>query len=151
MATSTKKPAAKKAAAKKPAAAKKTYAVSPLRGMPIEAWIEAKTAGWQSELTRRIVALVQKAAPKSAASIKWGQPVFEQDGPFAFIKPAKAHLSVGFWRGSEVVDPAGILERGDRMGHFKLKEGSELDEKALVAMVKDAVRLNAEKGSPTMR
>src|SRR5262252_110477 len=106
----TKRKAAKKAPAKK---ASKIYKVSPLRGMSIEAWIKAKTSGWQSDVIRRMVAVVKKAAPESVAAIKWSQPIFEQNGPFAFIKPAKAHVSFGFWRGAEVVDPKGILERGD--------------------------------------
>src|SRR4051812_2703280 len=38
--------------------------VSPLRGMPIEAWIAAKTSGWQSEVARRVVDAVRRAAPK---------------------------------------------------------------------------------------
>jgi hypothetical protein len=126
-------------------------AVSPLRGMPVDQWIASKTSGWQTDVTRRILAVIQRAAPKATCSIKWGQPVFEQVGPFAFIKPAKGHLSVGFWRGSEIVDPKGILERGDRMGHFKLRGPGELDERALAIMVADAVRLNEERGNPARR
>ncbi|MFO0613743.1 MAG: DUF1801 domain-containing protein [Polyangiaceae bacterium] len=145
-----KKPAANKPAAKKPAASR-APSVSPLRGMSIEAWISAKTSGWQSALVQTIIGVVRSAAPESEVSIKWGQPVFEQAGPFAFIRAAKAHVSVGFWRGAEVADPAGILERGGRMGHFKLTAASVLDEDALAAMVKDAVRMNLEKGSPTKR
>lgn len=144
--TTPKKPAKPRAAATREA-----YKVSPLRGMPVDEWIRTKTGGWQSDVIRRVVELVRKAAPEATVSIKWSQPVFEQDGPFAFIKPAKAHVSVGFWRGGEVADPKGLLERGDRMGHFKLHGPDELDEKALLAMVKDAVRLNREKGSPTRR
>jgi hypothetical protein len=158
----SKRPTAKKAPANKPrvsakAAADKArrereiYKVSPLRGMPIGEWIAKKTTGWQSDVVRRIVRVVEQAAPDATCEIKWGQPVFDHGGPFAFVKPAKAHLSVGFWRGSEVADPKGILERGDRMGHFKLRAASELDEGALAAMVRDAVRLNREKGSPTRR
>ena len=60
-------------------------------------------------------------------------------------KPAKRQ------RGSEVVDPAGILQRGDRMGHFKITAPEQLDEAALATMVKDAVRLNRLKGTPTRR
>ena len=154
-----KKPVKKRApkAAKKPArrparaAARASYAVSPLRGMPVEAWIAKKTSGWQSDLIRRMVRIVAAAAPGSVAAIKWSQPIFEENGPFAFIKPAKAHVSFGFWRGAEVADPRGLLQRGDRMDHFKITAPDQLDEGALAAMVRDAVRLNREKGSPTRR
>jgi len=151
-----KKSAPKKNASSKPigqaAPAKRTVAkVSPLRGMSVEDWIAAKTTAWQSDVIRKMVAVVRRAAPGATHAIKWSQPIFEQNGPFAFIKPAKAHVSFGFWRGAEVADPKGILERGDRMGHFKVKSELELDERALATMVKHAVRLNHEKGSPTTR
>ena len=146
-----KKTPASSAAAAKARREREIYKVSPLRGMPIGEWIAKKTTGWQSDVVRRIVGVVARVAPDAKCEIKWGQPVFDYEGPFAFVKPAKAHLSVGFWRGSEVADPKGILERGDRMGHFKLRAAAELDEGVLAAMVKDAVRLNREKGSPTRR
>jgi hypothetical protein len=154
--TTPRRSAAKKAAPKTSAAAKarrdrEVYKVSPLRGMPVEKWIAAKTGGWQSEVVRRVLDVFKRAAPEATCSIKWAQPVWELEGPFAFVKPAKAHVSVGFWRGSEVADPKGLLSRGDRMGHFKLLGPDELDEAALAAMVKDAVRLNKSKGSPTKR
>jgi hypothetical protein len=145
--TATKKTAAKKSPAKKAAAPK----VSPLRGMSIDAWIDAKAKGWQADVIRRVIEVVARAAPQSTRSIKWGQPVFEQSGPFLWVRPAKAHVSVGFWRGGELADPRGLLEIGNRMGHFKVRAAGELDERALAAFVKDAVRLNREKGAPTAR
>jgi hypothetical protein len=152
-----KKAPSKRAAAPKPAVAtpkasdRDAYKVSPMRGMAIEDWIAQETTGWQRDVVRRVVDVVKRTVPDTTVSIKWAQPVFELNGPFAFIKPAKAHLSVGFWRGAELTDPKGILERGNRMGHFKLRGPSELNEKALAGLVKEAVRLNREKGSPTIR
>jgi hypothetical protein len=154
------KPAAKKAAkpaakkAEKPTAktvARDVHRVSPLRGMPVDVWVDQKTSPWQADIVRRVIEVIRKAAPEATCSIKWGQPVWEHNGPFAFFKPAKAHVSVGFWRGSEIADPKGILERGDRMGHFKLRDAADLDAPALAAMVRDAIRLNQEKGTPTRR
>ena len=142
----------KTAATKKPAATKRAAAkVSPLRGMPLDAWIDSKAKGWHADVIRRVLDVSRKAAPKAAVSIKWGQPVMEENGPFMFVRAAKAHVTVGFWRGSELADPKGLLERGDRMGHWKVKAATDLDEKALAAMVKDAVRLNREKGNPASR
>jgi hypothetical protein len=144
-----KKTAAKRATAK--TSAKKTSApkVSPLRGMSIDAWIAAKAKGWQADLIRRVLSVVERAAPKSTRSIKWGQPVFEESGPMLWVRSAKEHVTVGFWRGSELTDPRGLLEVSSRMGHFKLRSDDQLDERALTAFVKEAARLNREKGSPT--
>jgi hypothetical protein len=125
---------------------------SRFRGMSIEEWLKEKTSGWQAQAIEKIVDLVKRAAPDATATIKWGQPVFESNGPFAYIRPAKQHVTFGFWRGSEVADPKKLLDgAGDRMQHMKLAGLDQIDEKAITAMVKDAVRLNREKGTPTTR
>ena len=153
-----KKPAVAKSAGKEPgAAAKKPFAraamkVSPLKGMTVEDFTAKQLSGWQAEVARKLVDLVKRAAPSSAAVIKWGQPIFEENGPMAYIKPAKAHLTFGFWRGAEIDDPKGLLTGGgDRMKHMKIAEGDALDEAALAKMVKQAAALNREKGNPAMR
>jgi hypothetical protein len=148
--------AAKKAApaVKKAAAAPRRMAakVSPLKGTSVEAYIDAKVSGWQAEAARRLVALVARVVPEAAAVIKWGQPVFEIEGPFAWLRPAKAHVSFGFWRGAEIADPKKLLEgSGDRMAHVKLASLDAIDEAALGAMLEQAARLNREKGDPTKR
>ena len=125
---------------------------SPLKGMPLGDWVKAKASGWQVGAIERLIKIVRAAAPEASATIKWGQPVFESNGPFAFIRPAKAHVTFGFWRGTEIVDPKKLLEgTGDRMAHIKIRSADAIDEAALSAMIKDAVRLNQEKGSPTIR
>ena len=142
---------AKKLTPKKPTA-RSTAKVSALKGMSLEAWMESKLSGWQAQVAKELVELVQKKAPKATASIKWGQPVFEQDGPFAFIRPAKSHLTFGFWRGMELSDPKGVLEgSGDRMKHLKIASPEALDKKLVSALVAEAVKLNKEKGDPTKR
>jgi hypothetical protein len=149
--TTPKKTAAKKTAAKMAAAPRMAAKVSPLKGMPVDQYVATKIAGWQSDVARSLVALVQRAAPEASVAIKWGQPVFEMNGPFAFIKPAKAHLTFGFWRGAELDDPKKLLSGGERMSHVKLTGPGEVDAPALTALVKQAVKLNRDKGDPTKR
>lgn len=149
-----KRAAAAKAPAKKAAAPARRMAakVSPLKGMAVEDFISTKVSGWQADVTRRLVALVKKAAPESTVAIKWAQPVFELNGPFGYVKPAKAHVTFGFWRGADLSDPKGKLEGASgRMGHIKLTGPDGIDEAALTALVKQAVKLNREKGDPTKR
>jgi hypothetical protein len=140
-------PASKKSA-KKPAA-RVTPKVSPLRGMSVEDWVATKTEGWQKSVVTRLVRLVKRVAPEATVAIKWGQPVFEHHGPMAFIKPAKAHVTFGFWRGAELTDAAGVLEGGERMKHVKVTSLGGLDEPALETFVREACALNASKGDPT--
>lgn len=44
-----------------------------------------------------------------------------------------------------------MLEASDRIGHFKLRSATDLDEPALASFVGESVRLNREKGSPAAR
>jgi hypothetical protein len=132
-------------------AKKPTAKVSPARGMSVDAWVKAKAKGWQGELVHKLVAVAKSAAPGGEITIKWNQPVLVHNGPVAFIKPAKAHVTFGFWRGAMLSDPKGALEGGDRMKHLKLPSAKALDETQLKKWVKEAVALNAKLGDPSKR
>ena len=130
---------------KTPTKAKRTTPkVSPLRGMPVETWISTRTSGWQQDVVRRTLATMARAAPGTTCVIKWGQHVLEGQGPIAYVRSAKAHVTIGFWRGSELKDPAGLLECGDQMGHFKVTSAAELDTRVLTSLVKQARALDAK-------
>ena len=88
-------------------------------------------------------------APDARSTIKWAQPVWESNGPFAYIKAFSRSVNIGFWRGVQLDDPAGILEgEGDRMKHVTLREGDEVQAFELSSFVRQAVELNRELGSP---
>jgi hypothetical protein len=147
-------PKAKKkatAAAKAPAAKRATAKVSPLAGTNVDDWAK-KLTGWQADTLKIIRALVTRHAPDATLVMKWGQPVWEQNGPFAWLRPAAKHVSFGFWRGAELTDPDGHLEGdGDRMRHLKVTNADELDELDIEGFVKQAIALNDSKGDPTKR
>jgi hypothetical protein len=108
--------------------------------------------GWRAEVVRRLVVLIGEHAPAAGASIKWAQPVFESDGPFAYIKAFPSSVNLGFWRGVELDDPDGLLEGdGDRMRHVPLRSVDDIREEAFGAFVRQAVELNSERGNPTRR
>lgn len=75
--------------------------------------------------------------------------VLVQDAPFAYVGAFKAHVNVGFFRGAQLDDPAGLLEgTGKFMRHVKLRLGQEVDSAALRRLVDAAhadirVRLGA--------
>ena len=146
-----KKKSAKKVAAKTTTTKKETPKVSELRGVSMETWSK-RLKGWHVDALRIIRALVARHAPTATLSIKWGQPVWEHNGPMAFAKPAKNHLTFGFWRGAEFEDPNGVLEGdGDRMRHVKITSAEHAKTLGLDALVKQAVKLNEKKGDPTKR
>lgn len=92
---------------------------------------------------------VMTAVPGAACVIKWGQPVFEYDGPIAWMKAFGKHVSFGFFRGTELKDPGRILEgTGGRMRHVKIKDPTLIPVAKIDALVRQAADLNKAKGAP---
>ncbi|MEJ2010699.1 MAG: DUF1801 domain-containing protein [Anaerolineales bacterium] len=105
---------------------------------------------WQAEIARKLRAIVKAAAPEASESIKWAQPVYELNGPFAYFKAFKNTVNFGFWRGADLEDPQGLLEgSGEKMRHVKLGKVEEVDRELLTGFVRQAVELNLQKGDPT--
>ncbi|HEY8878189.1 MAG TPA: DUF1801 domain-containing protein [Roseateles sp.] len=58
------------------------------------------------------------------------------DAPFGYVNAFTAHVNVGFFKGAELPDPAGLLQgRGKSMRHVKLRPGEPVDENALRALI----------------
>jgi hypothetical protein len=58
------------------------------------------------------------------------------DAPFAYVNVFRDHTNVGFFYGSELEDPAGLLEgSGKRMRHVKVRPDAWLDASALDALI----------------
>jgi hypothetical protein len=106
--------------------------------------------GWKTEVAGLVQAIVTTAAPEAKESIKWAQPVYELNGPFAYMKAFKNSVNFGFWRGIDLDDPHGLLHgTGEKMRHVKLTGLEDIDDEAFTAYVKQALALNLEKGDPT--
>jgi hypothetical protein len=115
----------------------------------VDAYVAALPDG-QREIAEAVRRLVRSAAPEAREAFKWAQPVFESNGPFAYLKAFPRYVTFGFWRGVEVDGGRGVLETsGSKMAHIKLRQASDIDEAARADMVREAVRLNAEKGDPS--
>jgi hypothetical protein len=106
--------------------------------------------GALAEVGRRLRRLVLSAAPSATESIKWAQPVYEDSGPFCYFKASRSHITLGFWRGTELDDPQGRLEGdGDRMKHLKVRSAGEIEDDVIAGWVRQAVELNRQRGNPT--
>ena len=63
------------------------------------------------------------------------------DAAFAYVDAFRAHVNVGFFRGAELPDPAGLLQgTGKRMRHVKLRPGEDIDAAALTELIEAAYR-----------
>lgn len=61
------------------------------------------------------------------------------DAAFGYVNAFTAHVNVGFFRGAEIADPAGLLEgTGKFMRHVKLRPERDVDTTALMKLVETA-------------
>lgn len=139
----TKKPAPKKKAVPARAKAKAAKPTS------VDAYVKSLPSPMQT-IVNRVRALVATASPEALEAFKWGQPVYESNGPFAYIKAHRQYVNFGFWRGAMLEAPKGKLEGdGDRMRHLKLPNPEAIDEGLITTLVRQAVMLNSRLGTPT--
>lgn len=60
---------------------------------------------------------------------------------FAYVNVFRSHVSVGFFHGASLPDPAGLLQgEGRRMRHVKLRPGAPSGMAALEALIDSAYR-----------
>lgn len=113
-----------------------------LGGIPVELQTVAR------ELRR----VIREAAPDASEGMKWGQPVYDVGGPFVALKAHPRHVTLTFWRGATLADPAGLLAGdGDRMRHARFSSVESVDGRTVADLVRAAVELNQELGDPTRR
>lgn len=105
---------------------------------------------WRGEAVALIRGVLREAAPEAKESIKWAQPVWESNGPFAYVKAFPGQVNFGFWRGTDLDDPSGVLTGGgERMRHVKLTAPEQVRPDVFAGWVRQAVALNGAMGDPT--
>ncbi len=115
----------------------------------VDAYI-ASLEAWQAEIVSNVRQIILNTAPQAEEAIKWAQPVYSNNGPFAYIKAFKKAVNLGFWRGVEIIDPHGMLEgSGEKMRHIKLSSLGDINEKVFTDFIQQAVNLNLSQGDPT--
>jgi hypothetical protein len=98
------------------------------------------------QLARELRELLGRLVPQAKEKIYpgWGVADFQLRGQrdFLSIGPQKKYVNLYFMRGSELPDPAGLLEgSGKSMRHVKIKSHEDLQNPALKALVETASRL----------
>jgi hypothetical protein len=111
----------------------------------------AELADWRGETLARLRAIVRQADPEAVEEWKWrGVPVWSHDGIVCTGETYKATVKMTFAKGAKLDDPAGLFNsslEGNTRRAIDFHEGDEIDDKALVALVRAAVALNTHRGS----
>ena len=115
------------------------------RSKAVDAYI-AKSAPFARPILSRIRALMHKACPQVAETIKWGVPHFECQGVIAGMAAFKQHAAFGFWKQRLMKDPSGFFTKGESgMGGRKIRTAGELPSDAVIlSAIREAVALNEQ-------
>lgn len=123
----------------------------PVVAATVESYV-TQHKGWQREALISIRSIIKNAVPEIEESIMWSQPVFSSNGPVCFVKAYADAIHFGFWRGTELDDSDNLLVGGDliMMRHIPIKSVKDIKADLFEAMVRQAARLNRDKGDPTL-
>jgi hypothetical protein len=104
---------------------------------------------WRGELLSRLRDIVKAADPDVVEEWKWrGVPVWEHDGIICTGETYKSVVKMTFAKGAALPDPSGLFNsslEGNTRRAIDFHEGEKIDEKALQALIRDAVALNQAK------
>jgi hypothetical protein len=112
----------------------------------IDARIE-ELGDWRGETLARVRALVKQADPEVVEEWKWrGVPTWYHDGIVCTGETYKSVVKMTFAKGASLEDPAGLFNsslEGNTRRAIDIREDEEIDEEALVALIRAAVELNS--------
>ena len=102
---------------------------------------------WRGETLARVRTLIKQADPAVVETWKWrGVPVWEHDGIICTGETYKNVVKLTFAKGAALEDPSGLFNaslEGNTRRAIDFHEGDKIDEKALKALIRAAVALNA--------
>lgn len=112
------------------------------------------TRDWRGEMLSRIRTLIEQADPEMIEERKWrkpsngmtGVPVWSHDGIVCTGETYKNYVKVTFAKGAFLKDSSGLFNSsldGNLRRAIDFHEGDKINERALKALIKAAVKLNA--------
>jgi hypothetical protein len=120
----------------------------------VDARIE-QLGGWRGAMLSRLRALIKQADPDVVEECKWkkpsnplGTPVWYHDGIICTGESYKSAVKLTFAKGAALDDPAGLFNSsldGNVRRAIDFREGDKVNEKALKALIRAAVAVNASK------
>jgi hypothetical protein len=136
-------------AMKKATSVKKSGAKESTAGGSPSRMIDAKIkelGDWRGEMLARIRSIIKHADPDVIEEWKWrGVPVWEHDGIICTGETYKAVVKMTFAKGAALDDPTDLFNsslEGNTRRAIDFHQGDKIDEKALKALIREAVALN---------
>src|SRR6516164_7055219 len=108
-----------------------------------------KLGDWRGKTLANIRGIIHKADPEIFEEWKWmGTPVWSHSGIVCTGETYKKVVKMTFAKGAALEDPSGLFNSslgGNVRRAIDIHEGDKVDEKALKALVRAAVALNASR------
>ena len=104
---------------------------------------------WRGQTLARLRALIKEADPKVVEEWKWAVPVWSHDGLICTGEVYKAAVKMTFARGASLKDPAKLFNsslEGATRRAIDFRQGEKINETALKALIREAVKLNRTRG-----
>ncbi|MFJ2479794.1 DUF1801 domain-containing protein [Pseudomonas sp. NPDC087598] len=108
-------------------------------------------ADWRGDTLAKIRLIMRKADPEVVEEWKWRVPTWSHGGIICTGETYKSVVKMTFAKGASLADPTGLFNsslEGNTRRAIDVHEGEVIDEKALVALIREAVKLNTSKPSP---
>lgn len=106
----------------------------------------AELGDWRGRMLARLRGLIRQADPEVVEGWKWrGTPVWSHDGMVCTGETYKGTVKMTFAKGASLKDPCHIFNAsldGNARRAIDFHEGEEVDEEALLALIREAVALN---------
>jgi hypothetical protein len=103
---------------------------------------------WRGKMLSRLRTLIKQADPEVVEEWKWGVPVWSHDGLICTGETYKSVVKMTFSRGAALEDPSGLFNSsldGNTRRAIDFHESEKIDAKALKALIRAAVTLNASR------
>jgi hypothetical protein len=103
---------------------------------------------WRGEGLAKLRRLIHEVDPEVGEDWKWkGVPVWSHDGMYALANAYKDKISLVFFHGAQLADPRKLFNNmlvGNKWRAIDIPEGRWPDEKALKALLKEAIAYNGK-------
>jgi len=104
---------------------------------------------WRGKLLSRLRGLIASTDPKVIEEWKWNIPVWSRDGIICTGESYKDKIKLTFAKGASVDDPKGLFNSsldGNTRRAIDFYEGDKVNEAALKALIRSAIKVNTSKG-----
>ena len=115
----------------------------------------AKTNDWRGDRLAAVRKLIHEIDPEVVEDWKWmGTPCWSHDGMYVIANPHKDKVKLTFFHGAQLPDPQKLFNAGLGGGKWRaidIREGDKVNQSALKALLRAAVKYNTTHVVPKSR